>query len=96
MGFSAIGEAIIPVAGPVCNAALGRASYTEAKAMMKRNPWSDIKARTTPDVRARIEAEARLLSEDIGARTAAETATPQAQEDGGDVRNDHDKDTDRH
>lgn len=63
--------------------------------MMKRHPWSDIKARTTPDVRARIQAEARLLSEDIGARTAAETATS-AQEDCGDVRNDHDKDTDRH
>ena len=64
--------------------------------MMNRHKWPDIKARTTREVHAKIEAEARLLSEGIRARTAAESATPQGQEDGGDVRNDHDQDTDRH
>ena len=62
---------------------------------MKRHTWSDVKARTTPEVRTRLEAEARLLSEEIRARTTAGTATPQAQEDGGDVRNGPDKDSDR-
>ena len=33
--------------------------------MVKRHTWSDIKARTTPEVCARIEAQTRLLSEDI-------------------------------
>ena len=32
---------------------------------MKRHQWSDIKARTTPDTRARIAAEAKRLSEDL-------------------------------
>lgn len=32
---------------------------------MKRHKWSDIKARTKPETRARIEAEARRLSEDL-------------------------------
>jgi hypothetical protein len=62
---------------------------------MKRHTWSDIKARTTPEVRARIEAEARLLSEDIRARTAAGTAAPRAQEDGRNVRDVRDKDLDQ-
>ena len=62
---------------------------------MKRHTWSDIKARTTPEIRDRIEAEARLLSEDIRARTATGAATPEAQEDGGNVRDVRDKDSDR-
>jgi hypothetical protein len=62
---------------------------------MKRHTWSDIKARTTPEVRTRIEAKARLLSEEIRAHTSAGTATPQAQEDGENVRNSRDKDSDR-
>jgi DNA-binding transcriptional regulator YiaG len=32
---------------------------------MKRHKWSAIKARTKPDTRARIEAEARRLSDDL-------------------------------
>ena len=32
---------------------------------MKRHKWSDIKARTKPDTRARMEAEARRLSDDL-------------------------------
>jgi DNA-binding transcriptional regulator YiaG len=32
---------------------------------MKRHKWSDIKARTKPETRTRIEAEARRLSEDL-------------------------------
>lgn len=32
---------------------------------MKRYKWSDIKARTKPETRAQIEAEARRLSEDL-------------------------------
>ena len=32
---------------------------------MKRHKWADIKARTKPETRARIEAEARRLSEDL-------------------------------
>jgi len=32
---------------------------------MKRYKWSDIKARTKPETRARIEAEARRLSDDL-------------------------------
>ena len=61
---------------------------------MKRHAWSDIKARTTPEVRARIEAEARLLSEDFPAGTAARSPTPQAREDGGSVRKVRDKHSD--
>lgn len=32
---------------------------------MKRHKWVDIKARTKPETRARIEAEARRLSEEL-------------------------------
>ena len=32
---------------------------------MKRHKWSDIKARTKPETRSRMEAEARRLSEDL-------------------------------
>jgi hypothetical protein len=32
---------------------------------MKRHKWSDIKARTKPETRARIEAEGRRLSDDL-------------------------------
>lgn len=32
---------------------------------MKRHKWSEIKARTRPETRARIKAEARRLSEDL-------------------------------
>src|SRR5579863_7898527 len=32
---------------------------------MKRHKWSDIKARTKPETRTRIEAEAKRLSEDL-------------------------------
>jgi len=32
---------------------------------MKRHKWSDIKARTKPDTRTRMEAEARRLSDDL-------------------------------
>ena len=32
---------------------------------MKRHKWSDIKARMKPDARARVEAEARRLSDDL-------------------------------
>jgi hypothetical protein len=58
---------------------------------MKRHTWSDIKARTTPEVRTRIESEMRLLSEDIRRRMTAGTAAPQSQEDGGNIRNVPDK-----
>jgi DNA-binding transcriptional regulator YiaG len=32
---------------------------------MKRHKWADIKARVKPDTKARIEAEARRLSDDL-------------------------------
>ena len=32
---------------------------------MKRHKWSDIKARTKPETRARMEAEAQRLSDDL-------------------------------
>jgi DNA-binding transcriptional regulator YiaG len=32
---------------------------------MKRHKWADIKARTKPEVRKRIEAESRRLSDDL-------------------------------
>jgi DNA-binding transcriptional regulator YiaG len=32
---------------------------------MKRHKWSDIKARTRPETRSRIDAEARRLSDDL-------------------------------
>jgi hypothetical protein len=57
--------------------------------MTNRHKWPDIKARTTPAVRAKIEAEACLLSEDIRARTATGAAPPEAQED---VPNSREKD----
>jgi hypothetical protein len=62
---------------------------------MKRHTWSEIKARTTPEVRARIEAEARLLSEDTRARTAEGNAAPQTQENGGNVPDVRDEDPDQ-
>lgn len=62
---------------------------------MNRHKWSDIKARTTPEVHVRIEAEARLLSQDIPAGTAAGSPTPQAREDDGSVSNAPDKRPDR-
>jgi hypothetical protein len=40
----------------------------------KRHTWADIKARTKPDTRTRIEAEARRLSEDL--RFEAEPQKP--------------------
>lgn len=41
---------------------------------MKRHTWSDIKAQTTPEVRARIEAEARSLLEGSATGANAETS----------------------
>jgi DNA-binding transcriptional regulator YiaG len=32
---------------------------------MKRHKWSDIKARTKPEIRTRMEAEAKRLSDDL-------------------------------
>jgi hypothetical protein len=58
---------------------------------MRRHTWSDIKARTTPEVRTRIEGEMRLLSEDIRRRMTAGTAASQSQKDGGNIRNVPDK-----
>jgi hypothetical protein len=58
---------------------------------MKRHTWSDIKARTTPEVRTRIEGEMRLLSEDIRRRMTVGTAAAQSQQDGGHIRNASDK-----
>jgi hypothetical protein len=48
--------------------------------MVKRHSWADIKARTTPEVRGSIEAEARRLSEGVraDAKQRASTADPTA------------------
>lgn len=32
---------------------------------MKRHKWADIKVRTSPEIRSRIEAEGRRLSENV-------------------------------
>lgn len=50
--------------------------------MVKRHSWSDTKARTTPEVRASIEAEARRLSESIRADAKQRVSTPDPAADG--------------
>jgi hypothetical protein len=62
---------------------------------MKRHTWSDIKTRTTPEVRTKIEAEARLLAEEIRQRMTAGSAAPQSHKDAGNIRNVPDKQPER-
>jgi hypothetical protein len=50
--------------------------------MVKRHSWADIKARTTPEVRASIEGEAPRLSEGILADAKQRVSTPDAPADG--------------
>jgi hypothetical protein len=52
--------------------------------MAKRHSWSDIKARTTPEARARIESDARRLSEGIRG-DAEQGASDRNPQDDGDV-----------
>ena len=47
------------------------------KMSVKRRTWADIKARTKPDIRTRIEAEARRLSDDL--RSEAEPQKPHSE-----------------
>lgn len=63
--------------------------------MVKAYTWSDIKARTTPEVRARIEAEGRRLSEGLNIGADAANPTPDSRGDSGDVRSVPDKDRDQ-
>ena len=44
---------------------------------VKRHTWADIKARTKPDTRTRIEAEARRLSD--GLRSEVEPQKPHSE-----------------
>jgi hypothetical protein len=50
--------------------------------MVKRHSWSDIKARTTQEVRASIEAEVRRLSESIRDDAKQRASTPDPAADG--------------
>ena len=47
---------------------------------MKRHTWADIKARIKPEVRTRIETEARRLSD--GLRSEAELQKPHSEDVG--------------
>ena len=50
------------------------------KISVKRHTWADIKARTKPEVRTRIEADARRLSDCL--RSEAEEQKPQPEDAG--------------
>ena len=63
--------------------------------MMKRHTWSDIKARTTAEVRARIEAEGRHLSERLSIVADGGGRTPDSRGDSEGVRTASDKASDQ-
>jgi hypothetical protein len=48
-----------------------------AEMSVKRRTWADIKARIKPEIRTRIEAEARRLSDDL--RSEAEPQKPHSE-----------------
>src|SRR5262245_51755226 len=60
-------RSLVRGAGSCCRQALRRASppIEARRADMKRHKWTDIKARTKPETRRRLEADAQRLSEDL-------------------------------